>query len=390
MTKLNIQMSRRLAHRDWRHDGARGAGRGPALLAMLLAFPAVAGAISPPAAQTRSSQSGLTPSVSPAPLLRTPAVEPGRDIYAAAVAAAQAAIPRATVGPQSPADFATHSAGGAVLERAPRGSQVPEGINAALAIDGAGNPAKSRRSIRIDNYLVRAGETLRMIAYRFCTSPVALAGLNGLRWSPEDDALEPGTKVRVPIHSRVGTAFGQAERLESGPGVRIDRPHHAWGRPYVVRLLRDTFTATGRTWPQRHPLIVHDLSRFGGGRLGGHKSHRAGLDIDIGYPTREATRVDWGNPGLDDIDYERLWFVVERLERSGHLACIYMSPTIQRRLHAHAVMAGVDADRLEVLFQYSSSGGKSGKGPLIRNEPGHRDHMHIRFTSFEDLPELAS
>ncbi len=362
---------------------------GPALLA-LFGLPAVAGAIQPSAPTVRGPNGALAASVSPAPQLRTPAVEPERDLYAAAVAAAQATIPRATYAPLATVDAPAKDSSGAALDRVPRGSQIPVGINAALAVDGEGNPAKSRRSIRIQDHLVRAGETLRVIAYRFCTSPVALAGLNGLRWSAEDDALEPGTRLRVPIHTRVGSAFGQGERLESGPGVRVDRPHHAWGRPYVVRLLRDTFTATGRTWPHRHPLIVHDVSRFGGGRLGKHKSHRAGLDIDVGYPTREAARADWGNPGLDDIDYERLWFVVDRLERSGHVAAIYMSPSIQRRLHAHAVMAGADADRLEVLFQYPASGGKSSKGPLIRNEAGHRDHMHIRFTSFEDLPELAS
>jgi len=155
----------------------------------------------------------------------------------------------------------------------------------------------------------------------------------------------------------------------------------------MVRSLRDAFAAMHRYWPGRHPLIVGNLSRLGGGRLHPHKSHRAGRDIDIGYPTRDVNRKYWGWPTLKEIDYERLWFFIDRLEQSGQVAAMYMHPSIQRRLYSFAlIQAGAEPSRLKSMFQYPAS--KGIKRTLIRHSPGHRDHVHIRFESKGDLREL--
>ena len=324
-----------------------------------------------------SAKSALRPTMAaePAPLA-------DRAAMAAAMQAAQRELPAATA--MEPAV----ETGGDDLIRARRGAQLPETIEHGVAVDSSDSELRSRRAVYVRPYKVAEGETVRSIAYKFCTSPKALAALNAVRWTDEGVTLTAGETVEVPIRFRSANAFSRGARLASGAGVRVDRPHHAWGRPYVISMLRDAFAALDRTFPGRHPLIIHDISRFGGGKLGGHKSHRAGLDIDIGYPTREANREGWGQPALASIDYERLWFVVERLERTGQVAAIYMSPGIQRRLHAHAVMQGADPKLLQVLFQYPAAHGA--KTTLIRHAKGHRDHLHIRFASPEDLPEFTS
>ncbi len=267
-------------------------------------------------------------------------------------------------------------------------SRVPEDVTHALALGGTGAPIKSRRAISIRTQKLKVEESVRSVAYKACTSPQALAAANDLTWDPEGTPIPAGSVLKVPLRFRAASGFSKAVRLRTAPGVRASRVHHAWGRPYVVRLLQDAFRAVHQRWPDRHPFIVHDVSRFGGGKLGHHKSHRAGRDIDIGYPTREATRKEWGRPALETIDYARLWFVIDQLERTGYVAAIYMSPRIQRKLYDHAVAQGAALARVETLFQYPCA--KGAKRTLIRHAKGHRDHMHIRFASPKDLPELES
>jgi hypothetical protein len=375
-----------------------------AIAVALATLPATAGATPAEdgkalaAEQTRLPIATTPPAGAKAPL--------SRKAIASAIAAAQRDIPAAP----TPAPLAAEADGGRVgalaagktaarvdaaararaeaIARAHRGAKLPPEIDHGVAVDYAGRPLRSRRAIFVRTTTVGEGDLLREVAYRYSTSPRSVAELNNIRWESEGTELVAGETLQVPVRYRSASGFAEAKRLETGPGVRMDRPHSAWGRPYVVDLLRNAFRATASRWPGRHPFIVHDISRFGGGRLGGHKSHRAGRDIDIGYPTRQAEREGWGVPALASIDYERLWFFIDRLERSGYTAAIYMAPAIQRRLHAHAQSLSVPEWRLKVLFQYPAAHGQ--KTTLIRHAKGHRDHFHVRFSSPEDLEELSS
>ncbi len=272
--------------------------------------------------------------------------------------------------------------------KARRRSRLPENISHGLAMVGPDRPVRPRRSFSIRTQKVDEGETIRSVAYKACTSPQVLASLNDLEWDTEGTPLPAGIKLKVPLRFRAFSGFAKAQRLRTGPGVLAKRVHNTWGRPYVVKLLTSAFRVVHQRWPGRHPFIVHDVSLFGGGRLGRHKSHRAGRDIDIGYPTFDAERKDWGMPALSRIDYGRLWAFIDHIEQSGYVAAIYMSPRIQRRLHAYAVTQGVDKARLDVLFQYPCARGQ--KRTLIRHSPGHRDHMHVRFAAPKDLGDLQS
>lgn len=272
--------------------------------------------------------------------------------------------------------------------RLPKGSRPDVGIDHVVVTNHKGKAVRSRKALKLVRYVTKDDETIRSVAYRSASSPETVAHINGLQWEPEGVPLPPGLTLRVPVRFRAASGFSDAVRLTSGPGVLARRSHTGWGRPYMVRLLRETFHAMHRRWPNRHPAVVHDLSRLGGGSLRPHKSHRAGRDIDIGYFTRERDREHWGRPSLKDIDYARLWFVIDRLERSGRAAAIYMSPSIQRRLYHYAInRAGADPERLNSMFQYPAA--KGAKRTLIRHSPGHRDHIHMRFDSAADFEELA-
>ncbi|MSP90429.1 MAG: hypothetical protein EXR79_01265 [Myxococcales bacterium] len=269
---------------------------------------------------------------------------------------------------------------------------APAHADAAVAASATGRrhgrsagvlDARGRVYGSVATYAAKQGETLRTVAYRYCTSPVTVAMANNIAFdSGRDTVLVAGAKVKVPIAFKAPSGLPEAEQLLTGPGVRSERVESNWGRPHVVHLLRTAFRDLNRRWPGRHPAVLGSLSRPNGGKLGRHKSHRSGQDVDIGYLTRAANNDEWGRPRIDAIDYERMWALIDGLERTGQVAAIYMAPAIQRRLAVWALAHGESGDRVRMIFQYAPQGhGDS----LVRFAAGHRDHFHVRFQCAEDF-----
>ena len=267
------------------------------------------------------------------------------------------------------------------------GRRPPARARYVVVVDSDGYPIRTRIRGYAKDHVVREGETVRSIAYRYATSPRAVAMINEMPWRGGNIPLQAGSTLKVPVRSAAADRFAENMRLESSPGVHSERRTN-WGRPRVVRLLREAFAAVHRRWPERHPAVCGSLSRFGGGKLRPHRSHRDGSDIDIGYFTRQHDRNGWGVPSLGAIDYERLWAFVDLIERSGEVAQIYMSPRIQRRLYRYARSQGVSTRRLKTMFQYGD--GRRPKVTMIRHSRGHRDHLHIRFETADKIEELRS
>ncbi len=260
------------------------------------------------------------------------------------------------------------------------------GPHAAAAATPQEMPSHTmRNAVREATYAVKDGDTLRAIAYRYLMSPAAVAVVNSLPFDGQrDPPLKPGQVLTLPILSGAPIGFKEGEQLTSGPGILAMKTDESnWGRPEMVQLLRTTFREMNKRWPQKHPVLIGSLSKPGGGRLGHHKSHRSGQDADIGYLTNSANRDRWGKPTVDEIDWQRMWFVVDTLERSGQLAAIFMAPQLQKKLYQYAAAHGESEARLEHLFQYGPKG--SHGDTLIRYASGHRDHFHVRFITARDM-----
>ncbi len=252
-------------------------------------------------------------------------------------------------------------------------------------------PRGSRLAVQIGKYVARPGDTLRAVAYRYFCSPSLLAAANKLPFDTGADfSLKAGQTYQVPIARGSPSGFSSGEQLTPGPGIQMTAHNmdRKWGRPQVVKLLRGVLTDVFRRWPQRHPAVVGSLSRAGGGRLGHHKSHRSGQDVDIGYYTYAASVKDWAKMRPGDLDVERNWYFLDNLERTGHVAAIFMAPSLQRRIYAYAASIGVPEARLRAMFQYGPKG--RDPGSLIRNKTGHRDHMHIRLWVPEDMADVRA
>jgi murein endopeptidase len=150
-------------------------------------------------------------------------------------------------------------------------------------------------------------------------------------------------------------------------------PTHAWGTAETIEYLLTAIDAVHAEFPDSHPLFIGDLSRQRGGYLQPHLSHQSGKDVDLSYfYTRDPkwyTRVTASN-----LDRQRTWALIRALIARTDVQFIFIDRRVQRLLRSFAEAIGEDRAWLESVFD-----GIPGEPALIRHEPGHDTHLHVRF-----------
>ena len=185
--------------------------------------------------------------------------------------------------------------------------------------------------------------------------------------SPTDGRLENGVELEP----------SQALALKRPKGPR-------WGIDQLVSLLERGAQRVHSRFPGS-VLLVGDLSRRGGGDLGGHRSHESGRDADVGFyfvdragkpvESRRFRAVDWRGRAADDpslsFDDARNWALVEAwvTDPSARIEHIFVAKPIRARLLAHARKKGV---YLPVLHRASIALKQPSRGLP------HDDHFHVR------------
>lgn len=156
-------------------------------------------------------------------------------------------------------------------------------------------------------------------------------------------------------------------RLQSGPGFQVRSPHRAYGTPLAVARLQEVLIAGRLHFLGFTPIVVQDLSRRGGGKLHPHLSHQDGRDVDIRLPHRKGARK-WGKATPRNLDVPRTWFLIHSLIETSDLEFIFLDRKLKRLVYRHALKQGASVRRLREIFRW-----------VIRHEPGHEAHMHVRF-----------
>jgi len=240
-------------------------------------------------------------------------------------------------------------------------------------------------------YTIEAGDTLGAIARRFGMSTKDLLRMNP---SKNPDRLRIGDRIAIYQEGRVtkSQAVGRpnqgrlvnGEQMKNVPGAFIRRPPNAWGTNETVRALKLAVAEVKRKHPKAHDLVIGDLSREAGGYLHPHKSHQSGLDADIGFyfrgQPRDGPKVAL-NAMQSALDYEATWTLITALagqnEDTSRVEYMFIGYRVQEKLYKWALEQGVSASKLSWLFQYPR--GSRAMSGLIRHEPGHDNHIHIRF-----------
>lgn len=246
---------------------------------------------------------------------------------------------------------------------------------------------RSMRPTRQVTYQVRSGDTLGGIAEENNVTIDELVnwnrGLNRdlIRIGQNILIIQEGPEQRS--ESR-GAAYGgrlvNGEQLAEHSGFRVRRSRRAWGTNEAISAMWSGYDHVRRNHSRAPQVWVHDLSFEDGGPMEPHRSHQSGRDADVGYyqvncPDRlcayRAVRAS-------ELDPQYQWALFEYWIDHGLVDYIFVDYTLQERMYNHLKERGYSDSRLRRVFQYPR-GRHSGHG-IIRHEPGHRTHYHVRFS----------
>ena len=232
------------------------------------------------------------------------------------------------------------------------------------------HPCRPRSRVK---YRIQRRDTLARVAKKFKISKRMLRRLNpGLK-----SRLKMGKRIWVVVEGKHpnGGILGM-HQLRSGAGYVVRNRRVAWGTFLTVTRLVDVMSAHDMKYPKAHPLRVDDLSREGGGRLKPHASHRSGRDVDIRYPLTIKTNA-YIKASTETLDVPRTWDLMNAFIETKDVVYIFVDTRLQKLLYEHAVKQKVPEEKLKKLFQYPRS--RRAATGIIRHEPGHATHMHVRF-----------
>lgn len=196
----------------------------------------------------------------------------------------------------------------------------------------------------------------------------------------EDDLLDTG----------LGAPACDATRLVDGvllpesPALyKLLNPDTAWASRRMADTLAQVAEEMAWRFPGIDPLVVGDISRRGGGPLAGHRSHRGGIDADLGlYETGgRMHQPGFRAPAPGEFDVEvNLAFVLAMLE-TGNVERIYLDQALIRLLRDHAVESGtLTEDEARAIFILPEDGVERtwALAGVVEHVRSHHHHYHLR------------
>ncbi|MEM6996823.1 MAG: penicillin-insensitive murein endopeptidase [Myxococcota bacterium] len=279
------------------------------------------------------------------------------------------------------------------LRRQNRGRDLLR-IGTRLVIPACGaKPKAGGGTASSPRYVVRKGDTVSEIAAAHRTTVAAIRTLNRLG---RDSLIVVGQTLVLPgARARaVGTprSVGKPHRGRLVHGVQLPRdpayyrrrPSKAYGVQHTIDHTQAAIAAVRRAVPSARRVAIGDISARNGGALSGHRSHQSGRDVDIGlyfkrrpagYP-KQFVKASAGR-----IDLAANWALIDALaatvRKSGGAQYVFLDYGVQKKLYKYAQGKGVSKAKLGKIFQYPH--GRRSRRGLVRHEPHHADHMHVRF-----------
>jgi hypothetical protein len=200
------------------------------------------------------------------------------------------------------------------------------------------------------------------------TDDAELAGCNeGIEHGPgrfislEGDAIRCAVlrnppPILNPEQGEIGSHPEVDTQLPGGFGyVSYQARNRQWGQRQTIETLSLLGTywwfeyTRGVIWEAFPALQIGDISFQGGGDHPGHKSHHNGLDVDI-----RVVRND------------------NKTGACGIALSCYSQPRTQ---HLINILESLFKDRIQLIL----SADQSLTGEHVRFDPGHRNHIHVRF-----------
>ncbi len=177
-------------------------------------------------------------------------------------------------------------------------------------------------------------------------------------------------------------------RLENGipfpnlfRGYQLRSEEHTYTTPEVIGALLDAIEGVKRDFPDTCDLYIGDFSKPGGGPwYPVHKSHQNGRDVDLGMYAKGNVPLTTLVPmSEENMDIPKTWSLLVHLLNSQMVEHVFVDASIQRILYQYALSQGYDETYLKRVFQVAAE--SNADYTVVKHEPNHRDHMHVRFVA---------
>jgi murein endopeptidase len=248
----------------------------------------------------------------------------------------------------------------AVARSAPR-SEVPSTVVHELR----GDPAAAEREILAVADAEIAEDLL-----------LGLPGSHGLPVAAQANGRVPIPEGGQSVGSPTAGTLEGGVQLPFDPALYTRRDAT---RSYATtQTLRTLQAALGRLRSDKGfdaEVIIGDLSLPKGGSFVPHVSHTSGRDIDIRLVLA---------PGLDrttlplapeQVDWDATWALVVGFLETGQVSYVFLDFAQQEQLFRAGERAGVHTRVLDRWFQWPDA---AKDDAIVRHEPGHRAHFHVR------------
>jgi LysM repeat protein len=241
------------------------------------------------------------------------------------------------------------------------------------------------RATRSVLYQVESGDFVGSIASRHDCTIEDIA-----QWNPSlnVDRIRIGQELRIMLNgpevpsTSVGRAYGgeleHGEQLPPHRAYVVRNPRRSWGTNETVSALMDGFDHMRSEFSDLPRVRVHDLSLEEGGPIDDHHSHQSGRDADIGYYHTGCRRdCEYQSFRASNLDLERQWALFDFWIERDMVQYIFMDYAYQEVMYEWLEEQGESRSRLSRVFQYPR--GRDVASGVIRHEPNHANHMHVRF-----------
>jgi len=161
-------------------------------------------------------------------------------------------------------------------------------------------------------------------------------------------------------------------------------PRRSYGSWLLVQTLSDVSERLAWELPHADPLMVGDISRRGGGRMHGHKTHDKGVDADIGLYMRGGRQPLGGFLDLRprELDVEATWATIRALLDTGNVQHILLDQDHIERLRSYLVHeVGMEPSDVEAILTTPGTRIDWRMRGVVVHAPNHRSHIHVRITS---------
>ena len=167
-----------------------------------------------------------------------------------------------------------------------------------------------------------------------------------------------------------------------GELYRIWDDKKAWGTPEMVQAVVTSAEEMAWLMPAADPLIIGDISTQPGGYLHGHKSHRAGVDADIGIYTTGGHQPQGGGFEYvtpETIDYATNWLFWRSLLETGLVDRILLEQKLIDAMREHLIASGeLSFQEADEIFPPRGTPRMWSMTGIFQHAPGHANHIHLR------------